>query len=198
MSEAIFSVYYLPSISYFTEMVSVEKMLFEKHDNFQKATFRNRTIINTANGSQLLSIPIVGGRDKHQLYREVKISYAENWQKQHWQSIRSAYGSAPFFEHYADYIAPFYEKKVDALFDFNVLLLEKIFHLLKVKQPLNFTAEFQHTYDGVADFRDKNAEKNIPTYIQVFSHKNGFNPNVSILDLLFCEGSNAVNYLKLH
>lgn len=206
MSEAIFTLHYLPSISYFVELLSAEQFLLERHDNFQKASFRNRTIINTANSTMILSIPLQGGRDKHQRYADVKISYATNWQKQHWQSIRSAYGSAPFFEHYARFFHPFYEKEFAFLYEFNVALLEKIMQLLKQKRELIFTETYssqkaQSTSFFLPtsnDFRSETFEeksKTIKPYIQVFSERFGFNPNVSVLDLLFCEGTNAVNYL---
>lgn len=202
-SEAIFSLYYLPSISYFAEFISAEKIVLEKHDNFQKASLRNRTTINTANGIQRLSIPVVGGRDKHQRYEEVKISYATNWQKQHWQSIRSAYGSAPFFEHYAAYIEPFYEKRFELLYVFNLALTEKLLQLLKQTRQLHFTEAFLFPYEEAIDFREydfpvsagSTTENVVKSYIQVFAERNGFNPNVSVLDLLFCEGANAGNLL---
>lgn len=195
---AIFTLHYLPSVAYVSKLLSAEVFLIEKHDNFQKASFRNRTFINTANGTMLLSIPVIGGRDKHQQYADTQISYAENWQKRHWQSIRSAYGSAPFFEYYADYIAPFYGKRFDFLFDFNLALLEKTLALLKQKRTISLTQDFQHSYSEAADCRNDDfiqSGKSVKRYIQPFSEKYGFNPNVSVIDLLLCEGTNATSIL---
>lgn len=198
MNTSLFTLYYLPSISYFAELLSAEHFLLERHDNFQKASFRNRTIINTANGTMALSIPLQGGRDKHQRYTDVKISYTTNWQKQHWQSIRSAYGSAPFFEHYARFFQPFYEKQTEFLYEFNLALFEKTLLLLKQKREIVFTESYSFFSPVSNDFRNetwKEKSKAINPYIQVFSERHGFNPNVSVLDLLFCEGPNAMSYL---
>ena len=34
------------------------------------------------------------------------------------------------------------------------------------------------------------------SYVQVFNERHGFVPNLSILDLLFCEGPAAKNYIE--
>lgn len=196
--------FYLPSISWFATEVEAEYMIIEAAENFVKSSGRNRTTIAAANGKIDLSIPIHGGRNVKCLYKDCKISYADNWQHQHWQSIVSAYGSAPFFEYYADYFNPFYEKKFDFLFDLNLELLELVFKLLKSKCKIDFTNEFVKIYSTDSTMIDLRGEKvlyenqqqhNFPTYIQCFSERNGFQENLSIIDLLFNEGINSANYL---
>ena len=60
---------------------------------------------------------------------------------------------------------------------------------------------YQKFIEDKTDFRHLvNAKKEVPyifeTYTQVFNNKHGFIPNLSILDLLFNEGPNALNYLE--
>ena len=196
----LLTLHYLPKIEWFAYFVKNESVILEQFDNYQKSSLRNRTIINAANGSMTLSIPLKGGRGVRLPYNKVEICYENNWQHQHWLSITSAYGSSPFFEHYADYLKPFYEKQYPTLFDFNHALLLVLLRLLKTKSAIAKTSSFEQQPISVNDLRvsihASSAIQPKEKYIQVFSEKHGFNPNASVIDLLFNEGPNAGNYLK--
>src|SRR4051812_2271477 len=99
MNAALLYLPYLPDAPWFAHYLKYPAIFLEHEENFVKASGRNRSRIAGPNGLQTLSIPLEGGRDHHRKYREVKISYQSDWQKIHWQSIRTAYGSAPYFEH---------------------------------------------------------------------------------------------------
>lgn len=202
MSSAILYLPYLPNLPWFSNFLKYKSVFIEREEKFVKSTFRNRCEIAGANGKQILSIPIVGGRDHHQFYKEVRIDYSNHWNSKHWQSIRSAYGSAPFFEHYADRLQPLYEKQLEFLFEFNSELLHALFHLLKLKKGFDFTAIYEkHTTDIVdlrADKRNpslQTMDSFCPRYYQVFEERNGFLPNLSIIDLIFNLGPQTMNYL---
>lgn len=128
---------------------------------------------------------------------DVKINYEEDWQRQHWQSIRSAYGNSPFFDFYADYFSSFYEKKkYSHLLDYNTELLKLILKLLKLDKKIILTETFVAP-ENEMDFRSLISPK-VPIendtsfqpkhYLQVFEDRHGFIPNVSIIDLLCCVG----------
>ncbi len=195
------TLHYLPSIAFFSAIAKAQTLTLEQFDRWQKASFRNRTNISTANGLQTLSIPLVGGRGQKGLYREVQICYTENWQHQHWQSIVSAYQSAPFFEHYAPYFEPLYKKETILLFDFNLALFDLLLRFCKLDITISFSHEYQKENIEELDLRtqflpNKTKEIILP-YHQVFEEKNGFIADVSVLDLLFNEGPQAGNYLKI-
>ncbi len=182
---------YLPPISWFSAMLQQRPVIIEREENFVKSTYRNRCEIAGANGKQILSIPIEGGRDHHQLYKNVRISYTSDWQRIHWNAIKSAYGSAPFFEHYAEKLQPFYEKQYELLFDYNYQLLRTVLAMVKPKQhtyDIQFTTQF---LGGVI----------VPpsgvrgSYHQTFADRNGFIPDLSIIDLLFHEGPRAIEFI---
>lgn len=78
----------------------------------------NRCTITTKNGPMLLSVPIYDSR-KQQEVQDIRICYMHAWQRQHWAAIYSAYGKTPYFEYYADYIRPIYEKQPEWLVDLN-------------------------------------------------------------------------------
>lgn len=197
MNKAVIDLQYLPSIQWFAQYLKYEQIWIERCENFVKSTGRNRCAIAGANGKQLLTIPLSGGRDSHRLYTDVGISYIADWQKNHWQSIVSAYGSTPYFEHYAYRLQPFYEKQYTTLFEFNLQLLHVVMKMLKAEGEMLFTDAYAKANDSLIDLRSnrKNDELTIPPYYQIFGDKNGFIPNLSIIDLIFHKGPEAKEYL---
>jgi hypothetical protein len=198
MDTVLLDLQYLPNITWFKHFLAAKDVCIERCENFVKSTARNRCIIAAVNGKQALSIPVIGGRDHHQLYTAVNISYVSNWQKNHWLSMQSAYGSTPFFEYYADKFLPFYDNQYESLFDYNLQLLQAVLKMLKVQKQFAFTEIYEKQPLDKLDLRSarKNDEvQNIPHYYQVFDNKNGFISNLSIIDLIFNTGPDALKYL---
>jgi hypothetical protein len=194
---------YLAPVEYYVVLANADLVLLEQHEFYVKQSYRNRCVIATANGLMDLSIPVEkmeGGKTK---IRDVRISYHGNWQANHWKSIESAYNSSPFFEYYADDLVCFYERKWNFLWDFNVELQQKMLELIDI-QPLTKLTE--HYIDdlstGVTDLRALIHPKKVSyvqhfqPYYQVFQQKYGFQPNLSILDLLLNTGNEAILTLK--
>lgn len=198
--------HYFPSILYFAMMLEASTLVIEQQEHYVKRSYRNRAHLAAANGALRLSVPLVKGKNQQQPIREVQISYAENWQGRHWQSIQSAYGKSPFFEFYKEDLAPFFEKQYEFLFDLNLDILKVLLQLLQIEVKLTFSASFLTESDAsVLDLRNQITPQKLPdqsifpyqlvSYPQVFVEKSGFLKNLSILDLLFCMGPEAVSYL---
>ncbi|MGZ4049102.1 MAG: WbqC family protein [Bacteroidia bacterium] len=195
---------YLAPIQYFSKLKNYENCLIEHFENFPKQTYRSRCNIYSPNGLLTLSIPLVK-RNHRQRMKDIKISYDYNWQKIHWRTLESSYRSSPFFEYYEDDLISFYEsEKTEYLIDFNEVLQQKIMTLLKLKNNYSFTTEYKESYSETIDFRNiihpKIGIESDPDYIikpywQVFETKHGFIPNLSIVDLLFNQGSKALEFL---
>jgi hypothetical protein len=192
---------YLPSVVFWDKAAQHTAICLEQHENYAKGTARNRCHIASANGVLRLSIPLLQGKNEQQNIKDVRIANDIAWQRQHWRSIASAYGSAPFWAHYEDKFAPFYHKKYDFLWDFNYDLFQTTHRLLKCKNAIITTDSYQkevaaphenaleNSYEDIRHDKKKTIEiADSPYYPQVFLDKNGFLPNLSIIDRLFCMG----------
>ncbi len=186
---------YLPSISYFIQITQYQSVIIEQHEHYQKGGYRNRCEIAGANGVLRLSIPLQKGKNEGQSITEVQIADDGNWQRQHWQSIRSAYGRAPFFEYYSDFFEPLFQKKHTCLFDFNKDLFLLLIKFLKIKTPISFSETYLKKDAlpySITDGRNEPFSSAIlKPYSQLFEDRHGFLPNLSVLDLLFCCGPEA-------
>ncbi len=194
---AVFSTAYLPPVSWFIALHRSEAVFLEAFENYNKQSYRNRAIIATANGIEQISIPIASEGGKKAKIKEIKISQHGNWQQNHWRAIRSAYNSSPFFEYYEDDFAPFYEKRWNFLWDYNLDLLTLILNLLDLDKRIQLTDNYVVDFENRVDFREiihpkKESAFEVLPYYQVFREKLGFIPDLSVVDLLFNMGNEAV------
>ena len=204
--KALLSSTYFGPIQWYQKLNRYDECLIERHESFIKQTYRNRMIIPTTNGPLSLTIPT--NHDISLSMKDIRISDHANWRHVHWNALLSAYGESPFFEYYQDDIRPFYEKKYEFLFDFNMETTEKMIELLDIRPKISITEAYIQSKelkeeDEIKDFRDAiRPKKPLPDaefapkrYYQVYGQKHGFQPNMSILDLLFNEGNEAIFYL---
>jgi hypothetical protein len=202
--EIVIDIQYLPNWQFFAVWLQSEQLILDVFEHFEKQTYRNRTRVMTANGVFDLVVPVLHQSSKQAL-KEVKIDNAQKWMNVHWRTIFSAYGKAPFFEYYADDFAQIYAKKYAFLLDLNLDLLTICRKFLKIAQTWVFSEKYIESIDnqGFIDLRSiihpkkkypNLAIADIRPYPQVFGK--GFDGNVSIIDLLFCEGPQAIQFLR--
>lgn len=190
---------YFPPVGWFEALRKAPEACLEQYEHFQKGSFRNRCLIATANGPQLLTVPLRKGKNQQQPIREVHIAYDEPWQIQHWRTIVTAYGNSPFFEHFSHLFEPFFlDKTYELLWDWNYDLLLQCLKILRLKIPLGLSDRYEPLPTGFYDLRQHsfqligkmplNDVRQPLKYPQVFEDRLGFLPGLSILDLIFCTG----------
>ena len=198
---ALFIPTYFAPISQYSEIINTDEVIFEVHDNFQKQSYRNRCYIFNTNGKQLLNIPVKHpNSSSRKQTKDTLIENATNWQDQHFKSLKTAYRNSPFFEFYVDDLAHIFEKKYTYLQDINIDTFLFVSEALQISSNFKKTSSYTEVLES-NDFRNLAAIKTQPKnlvepYIQMFDNKHGFLPNLSILDLLFMEGPNAVSFLE--
>lgn len=203
----LISTAYFPPVQYLSLIGKSGNVLIEKHENYNKQSYRNRCSILSANGPLSLIIPVTRIKGRKTPISEVRPDNSCNWQKLHRISIESAYRSAPFFEYYIDDIAPFFHKKFSFLLDLNSEILDKLLAVLNIEAKWQYTSVYMDEMPpGILDIREAIHPKTKPgkddinligrEYLQVFQERYGFQPNLSILDLLFNTGPDAPFYIS--
>ena len=196
---ALFIPTYFSPISQYQALLNSNSITFEVEDNYQKQTYRNRCYIYGANGKQLLNIPVtIPKSSKKTKSKDILVENA-NWQKQHYKSLEAAYNHSPFFEFYKDDLRKIFSKKYTYLLDVNLDSFNFIMDALDLFKEYTLSKKYEETklndFRNLADSKKKVEISSIP-YIQMFDQKFGFLKNLSILDLLFMEGPNSINFLE--
>lgn len=184
-----FPINYFGSLLYYKELVKYDHVLFEINETFPKQTYRNRCDILSANGIISLTVPVNKPNGSKSTTSDILLDDSKRWRETHWRSIRSAYSSAPFFEHYGPEIEDLLFSEQETLVGLSVDLSMLILELLEfpIKIELNSDFSIQNDFD-VLSRKQTGKEFEKAPYIQVFPSEKSFYPAISILDALFCEG----------
>ena len=198
----IFSTAYFPCTAYMTALAACPSAMVEACETYPKQTYRNRTVIATANGLLPLTVNVSKPNGNHTITKDITICHKENWPVQHWRAIESAYNASPYFLYYSDDVRKLILGNHKFLLDLNMDILTYLIGKLKLPSKVELTQDFvppsQATYDYRNVFSPKAEQSHfgkMPPYPQVFDEKNGFHPNISTLDLLFNLGPECGIYL---
>lgn len=197
-SNQIIELQYFGSIYSYLKFINQTNVYFSACESYFRALHLNRMKLVGANGPLSLSVPLEGGRDQKVKWKDVKINYAEPWQRIHWRGIHDNYRKAPWFEDYAPELEQLFLRREKYLLDMNLKSMDYCLQRLKLK--VDILAYSEEEAAKLISQRPKKTEpipaENFPVYRQVFTERHGFVPNLGILDLLFCEGPLATDYLR--
>lgn len=171
---------YFPPAAWVRAALATGEWTLEAHENYQKRGWRNRCRILGPNGVQTLSVPLQKGAHSRMPIREVRISYDQDWVREHRQAIRTAYGKAPYFDYFHEALFTQLDHRPERLWELNLALTKTLLELLGGGVEPTITDNFQPA-----------AERTFPAlrpYPQVFTDRHGFVRGLSILDALFCLG----------
>src|SRR3989344_849868 len=211
---------YLPWLGYFHKIMLSDVFVFFDTTQFEKNSFINRNKIKTSNGGQWLTVPVNLKDHFGKEIREIKIA-DQNWQKNHWQAIELNYKKAQYWPNYSDKLKKIYENKYDNISDLCYDQLILFLDFLEAKTKVVKTSELRNYQSKKLDIvleilKDVKAEiyvsgtlgrdyvdanrfkqENIKLYFQDYHHPTyqqlwgDFAPYMSVIDLLFNEGSNS-------
>lgn len=203
INEILIDLHYFPCIDYFTLINSCDELILEAEEHYVKQSYRNRTYILTSNKIDRLTVPIVH-KDKKLPIEQLRIDYKQKWQDRHWRAIKTAYARAPFFEYYGYLFENLIFTSHEYLWQLNKEILTLCLKILNIEIKIRQTDKYIHDYNsekgGLLDLRSKilpNRNSGIihaKPYNQLFAST--FIKNLSVLDLLFNEGPNAVQVLN--
>jgi hypothetical protein len=196
----LLSTAYLPPAEYFKLISQAEEAIIEREENYLKQSYRNRCYILSSHGPQPLTLPVYTGSVHKTPVKDIRIDYTKRWQNVHLGAITAAYGSSPYFLYYFENIEKIISKKINFLIDLNMELSEAILKMIKLDTKLIYTTDFVPVGQSDNDFRYKITPKkeshySVKEYMQVFDCGNNFKQKLSILDLIFNTGPEAVKYL---
>lgn len=203
MKSALVELHYLPSLEYFCALQQFDMIELEGCEHYVKQSYRNRCYINTAQGVEMLIVPLTAKHGKT-LTKDVRIDYSKKWQNNHWRTIESAYRKAPYFEYYFDDLRTILYRNHDFLFDLNLELLSFCLNSIRFAPTLSASVSYEkipapHIFDlrSLISPKKPASERNLckpVSYYQVFG--SGFVENLSLVDLLFCEGPRATSLIQ--
>ncbi|MBI1286363.1 MAG: hypothetical protein GC178_02185 [Flavobacteriales bacterium] len=200
--KALLPIGYFPPISYFAYLLR-DDVTIEKHEHFVKQSLRSRCAIMGANGPLNLLVPRAKATERQPISQSA-IHNAEDWRKLHWRSLEAAYRNSPYFEYYEDELLPLFQEEHTNHFELGLESIQAVCDILGIDFKPAFTESYQTEFHGI-DLRNAWNKKQyettspvaeFPTYIQVFSDRFAFASDLSILDLMFCQGPRSIDYLQ--
>ena len=223
---AILQSNYIPWKGYFDIINSVDEFVLYDDMQYTKRDWRNRNKIQTANGLQWITIPVIVKGKYFQKISSTKIS-DKNWKNKHWKFLKQNYSKAKFFKEYDNFFEAMYlNNKDEYLSEINYKFIVAINEILGISTKVSWSSDFD-LLDGKSEkllgiCKDCNADiyltgpaskdyldkdifeqndikiewmnyNNYPEYKQLYEP---FKHEVTILDLIFNEGTYATKFMK--
>jgi hypothetical protein len=223
---AILQSNYIPWKGYFDLINIADEFILYDDMQYTKRDWRNRNKIQTPNGLQWLSIPVMVKGKYFQKISNTKIS-DKSWGKKHWDVLKQNYSKALHFERYKDIFEELYLNNNDEyLSQVNYKFILAINKTLGISTKISWSSDF-NLIDGQSekllgickdcdadiylsgpaakDYLDENIFMRNKIKIEWMSYNNypiyqqvfqPFDHGVTILDLIFNEGENTTKFMK--
>lgn len=195
----IFSSNFLPCLAYMTAILEESEIKINIAEQYRKQSYRTRAYIMGPHQIETLTVPIQKAPN-NEIIKEIKIDNHENWQRAMAKTLANSYKKSPYYEFYEYLFQTLFTKQFKYLVDLNLKSLSICLEILKINKTI-CQAEFSY-FENKNDFISFNAKNRLDfpdfykpvEYFQNFGNK--FEPNLSVIDLLFSKGPESVQILK--
>lgn len=221
---AILQSNYVPWKGYFDMIGMVDEFVIYDEVQYTKNDWRNRNKIKTLNGLQWLTIPVIQTH-LHQKISETRI-FDKRWNAKHWNSLVTNYSKAPYFKSYPELEQFYRKTESDLLSEINVALIRLICSFLNITTTITNSSEYILEGNATERLVNICRQSNASCYLSGPAARNYLNEelfkrngigitwmdysgyadynqlhppfahDVSIVDLLFNTGPEAVNHMK--
>lgn len=215
---------YMPWLGYFAKMAGADHFVLLDTVQYKKNEWQNRNRVKNATGWQWLTVPV--SPRFPQAISAVRIDQAEAWQRAHRQGILTNYRRAPFFAWLMPMLDPIYDRQWLTIGELNIAVVKTLAQALGIRTPIHVASElgpFAEQPDerliglvrhlggssylagsGGLGYMDlgKWAAAGIAVEFQEYQHPvypqlfGPFEPNLSVLDLLFNCGPESLAILQ--
>ncbi len=207
---------YFPGLAYWALMLHVDRFILADTVPYSRQSFQNRARLRNPTGTQWISVPLLG-RHRGTAIAEVPIDTQAPWVGKHRRALAFNYRTTPYYEFYEDELEVFYVQPWTHLGPLTTTSIELTHRLLGMSTPLVKASALPGAPASLeAIFREAGNESLLalpdsldrdvqiwgevqpfvftePVYRQNFA---GFEPGLSILDLLFNYGPETVRMLR--
>lgn len=191
----------MPDVRWTALFLNAENPMIELFETYRKQSCRTRCNVMTANGLQVLTVPVVKTNGNHTMTKDVAISYREPWQQIHRRCLEAAYRKTPYFDYYFPYLEKAFSSRFETVVELNEFCLKFILKVLKINKEIVYTEDYSKISKPEDDYRvvlsKCSSPMDFPKYYQVFEDRQPFVSNLSVLDLIFNEGPQAKDYLLM-
>lgn len=219
---------YIPWRGYFHQIAKSDVFVFYDDVKYDKHGWRNRNRIKTPSGTRWLTIPVFtkGLETNKTPINKIRINWSQDWNRKHWNTLKSYYARAPYFDLYTPILEKYYNRHPIYLAEFTIdltislakelgIIHTKYIRSSNLKNVTGFKTDRIINilkYLGATEYisgpsaksyieEDRFLEAGIqleymiydyPEYEQQYSP---YDPQVTILDLMFMTGPNALKYI---
>jgi hypothetical protein len=219
---------YIPWRGFFDLIDRADVFVFYDDVQYDTRGWRNRNRVKTPHGVQWLTIPVHnrGAQTEHIPIADIRICWDTPWNEMHWNTLKMAYGRAPYFRDYAPLLEEFYARHDERLADFTVELTIALARALGISHTRFLRSSTMQVSGaktdrliavlqqvGADDYLSGPSAKDYiedekfaaagihldyiqygyPEYEQLYPP---YDPQVSILDLLFMTGPGALDLIR--
>lgn len=202
-------------------LVLLDHIQMEKNT---KTSFVNRNKVRTPQGGFWLTVPILSkGKCGNMYINQMEIAQ-DKWNVKHWKTIQNIYSKAPFFKDHRDFFEFFYAQNYTMLHEMLDVQLNYLINQLDIKTKIVKSSELNVPGEkeelilnlckslNATDYisgplgrnylnTEKFAEENINVIYHDYKHPQykqmlpGFEPYMSVIDLLFNHGKDSLPIL---